>query len=400
MGVGFIVLLVLALSMIQICVSKTDPNSKCCQQWEASQPFRRGQDTHALAQSLAIDVLHLKDNYASCSMARVSSTDRHVFIVDTPHFRTFYTHNNTMTKVLDGFRNIGCSTGRVTSFDDIPDSPKNIFLMQNAISDMNEADTIREMNLLAGRFPESTFVLWFFHAYVWKNQMPFKRFIITGEHFYGEPAGSFHNQCYRSELQWPFYVSIKFSTCMLRAELKRRIEAIKSDLTVSKDYRYDSVFIGCPYKASWSSELTNCYYDASYSLTFDQMFLRYQESLVALGFHADDNIANHVIVERIFDTIAYGCILVTDHPDAVSLFGEDVATFVANPADVNAFAAAIKAMSPMDVNMRRITGMQKLLDGKMTYEDLAERFISAIDALYFTASSASANVECVTPTMV
>ena len=43
----------------------------------------------------------------------------------------------------------------------------------------------------------------------------------------------------------------------------------------------------------------------------------YRNSQVSLGLHAPANIANGVVVERVFEALAYGCVSVTDNPHAV-----------------------------------------------------------------------------------
>ena len=36
-------------------------------------------------------------------------------------------------------------------------------------------------------------------------------------------------------------------------------------------------------------------------------------------FQSDPNIQNHHITQRIFEALSYGCIVITDHPDTVTL---------------------------------------------------------------------------------
>jgi len=81
----------------------------------------------------------------------------------------------------------------------------------------------------------------------------------------------------------------------------------------------DYVYMGCPYCPEWvpdaRSNFTGIYYqtrDLSKYVAYDVRRLHYLTSHFALGFQSIENIRNGHVSQRIYEGLAYGCIVLTN----------------------------------------------------------------------------------------
>lgn len=103
------------------------------------------------------------------------------------------------------------------------------------------------------------------------------------------------------------------------------------------------------------------------------------ESQINLGFHSDDNIRNHVVVERVYEALAYGTICVTDHPDAEQITN-GAAIFVKNEQELKSIVEILQS-NPQ----KRKEHVQKGIDfirTKGTYFHQAQYFLDFAKRLY------------------
>lgn len=87
----------------------------------------------------------------------------------------------------------------------------------------------------------------------------------------------------------------------------------------------DYFFAGAPYRSNWvpdiSSGLNGVYHGTDYHsqyLTYETRREMHLSSHFALGFHSDSSIELESVSQRVFEGLAYGCIVLTDSDPAVS----------------------------------------------------------------------------------
>jgi len=226
------------------------------------------------------------------------------YLVNTPKFPTPGTHFFCISKFLNGFKFNGYYTEVIKSFDHIDDSEYNVFIMSDHHN--NPASLID----LSKKYKESIFILWFHHK--WYSKIPFNKFIITGEHFYEKPSLPDHLKCWELQQKINNYVPLIFSSGINPDEM-----SIKDRLPD----KYDCCYIGNSYNTIPLMRIPNSFiYDYNmYRENFldeEKRLEVYKSSIVAPGFHHYNNLSNHVVVERVFEAMSYGCIVVTDNPTA------------------------------------------------------------------------------------
>ena len=232
-----------------------------------------------------------------------------VYLVNTPDYPTPGTHFFTISKFVNGFKQNGYYTETIASFDSIEDSKWNVFVMAD------HHQSIDKLNLLADKYHESVFILWFHHK--WFDQIKLNKFIITGEHFHSKPQLSDHVKCWDLQQKIDNYEPLTFAAKI------HPDEVTMSDRLADK---YDCCFIGNSYYTRQLQTIPNSFvYDYNQHngkfLDEQERIDVYKSSILSAGFHHMNNVANNVVVERVFEALSYGCIVVTDSPAAEKLTG-------------------------------------------------------------------------------
>lgn len=150
--------------------------------------------------------------------------------------------------------------------------------------------------------------------------------IFTGEYFYARPASEAHEEWRQFYLQRDDALAIRFSA---DADPTRIGEG-------QRDETYDIAYVGArQYKPEWYGEFSagtrNRIVPTPPYIPEDERIAIYAHAKIALGLHSDANIANAVVVERIFEALAYGAVAISDSPFAP--VATDGAALVARDAD-------------------------------------------------------------------
>jgi len=138
--------------------------------------------------------------------------------------------------------------------------------------------------------------------------------IFTGEHFYDEPTSVEHREL------WEFYqrerraLSIPFSA---------DVDPDRVGVDCTND-RFDVCYVGSgAYKPEWyrfyAADPANRIVPTPPYIDEDERLRVYRESKLSLGLHSELNIANHVVVERVFESLALGAVCVSDNLAAVRI---------------------------------------------------------------------------------
>jgi spore maturation protein CgeB len=236
-------------------------------------------------------------------------------LLNSPQSPCPYTHYAACTEFLEGFRAYGFEPGVATSIEGACGA--TLLLLSSHAIDMGY---IHSLNTAT---PDTIFLLWFYFDR--KDELPFKRFILTGEHWLHAPKIPLHLRLYNLIPHLSNYVPF-----LLRAnEDPARIG------TYPRTERYNGCFIGTPYKREWTVSLPNTlYHNITHSGLLPYAARRdiYLSSRIAFGFHSLGNILNSHATQRVFEGLSYGCVVLTDNPAAEEITG-GVVIYVSSKAD-------------------------------------------------------------------
>lgn len=222
------------------------------------------------------------------------------------------------TEFSGAFRDYGCQVKIVNSMNDLEDG--GIILLDDAGG--NYIHNQRVYIDMAQRCPDSIFICWY-----WNRQPafePFKKMILTGE--FNLINDHIDNN------RRKYFNSPNFVPLLLRANDSPSVIG-----TYPRNDVRDYCFMGGGYKRDWvpTSEFTGLYhqvYSNNY-LPYDTRRDIYLSSTFALGFQADENIKNGHLSQRIFEGLAYGCIVLCENRLA-SYFTEGAVVHVSSKEDL------------------------------------------------------------------
>lgn len=238
-----------------------------------------------------------------------------IYLLNTATFPTPGTHYHTTNKFCSGFNYFDYETIEIKNDSDIfslEDSSDTIIMISNhGISNRNYDG--HSLNIFE-RFKNAKFILWFFHFLYEKhnNSIPYiKNYIITGSHFRNEPKSPEAIPYWNiQKIIGEKYLSLSFSSYF-------PIEKIG---TYERNEKYDAQFVGYGYKRDWCSNLPNILYkdtgDWKNQISEDERINSFLQSYCALGFHSEYNKIDSCIVERVFEGLALGCVVLSDNKAA------------------------------------------------------------------------------------
>jgi spore maturation protein CgeB len=171
-------------------------------------------------------------------------------------------------------------------------SNNSIVLMGDTFRVKNSADLLYKIA------PHAIYLGWYWHM---QDTSSLKNFIHIHEDFK-------NNLDNRME----FYKSMKNSCpLLLRANEKPELVA-----TYQKDIKMDYCYMGWRYRPDMVPEkfqgLYHGVFDHNKFLPYDERKKMYLSSIFTLGFQSDENIANEHVSQRIFEGLAYGCVVISN----------------------------------------------------------------------------------------
>ena len=213
------------------------------------------------------------------------------------------THYAACMEFIEGFTGYGYTYSCIDNINNCKD--KDILLLSNHKVSADILNKINDIN------PDAVYILWSYYDYL--NIIPFKKYILTGEQYYYPPTLVSHYKCYEINQSFKNYVPL----CLRANESPHNIG------TYTKTYELDGCFMGTPYKPHWVQGLHNIlYHDITYGLLpYSKRRENYLKSRIGFGFHHDANIANSHVTQRIFEAMAYGCVVLSDNPAARDMTG-------------------------------------------------------------------------------
>jgi hypothetical protein len=220
---------------------------------------------------------------------------------------------------------------------------------------------------------DSTFILWFYHTHIDKIRLP-KRWILTGEHFRKKPAVAEHIERWNIQQKFENYVPMTFATA-IRPEnigMYGRNEVLRAS------------FVGAPYQIGWCQSLVNS--DDKVLIRYTPPFISeedrikiYLASVVSLGFHSDNNAKNSVLVERVFEGLALGNVVISDNPICEE-FTDGNVKYVSSLSEVQEQIERVWK-NPDERKARQDLGMKWCRDNG-TYVNVSKAFIEKARILW------------------
>lgn len=213
------------------------------------------------------------------------------------------THYAACMEFIEGFTEYGYTHSCITNINDCKD--KDIILLSNH---KVSADTLNKINSIN---PDAVYILWYYHYYL--DIIPFKKFILTGEQYYYPPKLQSHLKYHEINQSVNNYIPL----CLRANESPSKVG------TYTKTYELDGCFMGSGYKSNWVRGFKNIlYHDIAHGLlSYDQRRAVHLKSRIGFGFHNDANVANSHVTQRVFEAMAYGCVVLSDNPAARDMTG-------------------------------------------------------------------------------
>lgn len=238
-----------------------------------------------------------------------------VALVNTLECPCLGTHYPACLEFLDGFIDFGYEVITCNTLDFCRDV--DILLLSSHKINVPFLNSLNAIN------PNAIYILWYYHDVL--SQIPFRKYILTGEYFYKEPRLESHKHYHQIAISIPNFVPL-----MLRAN-----DPPSKIGTYEKIYELNGCFMGTPYKPDWVKGLPNILYHNIHSggcLSYDERRKIHLKSRIAFGFSNDSNIANYHPTQRIFEGLAYGCVVISDNEAARDLTG-GIVEYAANKTE-------------------------------------------------------------------
>ena len=202
---------------------------------------------------------------------------------------------------MGAFQDEGCQVRRICQWDELEDG--GLLFLDDAGGRYLEPEFRPHHARLAAQCPSSIVIAWYWMDPLYR---PFPRMLVTGEHYVHREHTRFSVRTYMLR---PDFVPL-----LLRAnDPPERIGRY------SRNPIRDYCFMGGGYKQDWlppADQFTGLYHQVVYDnyLTYEQRRVIYLSSRFALAFQSDENILTGHLSQRIFEGLAYGCIVFCENP--------------------------------------------------------------------------------------
>lgn len=265
------------------------------------------------------------------------------YIFDNFFLPTPYNHRFFVEKFASGFKSHGFEVKVVNHVDEIKEDGfvmisnhpfyyslgnkgKHKSLVRNLFLGLEKFDPLKLLPAVARLFQRRTIgklaagikgkdqvlIAWF-----WHNEEDFFNslgvpVIFTGEYLYGMPEEDYHRNWHKFYHSRKNALPIKFSAKIDPSQVGEGCN--NTAIAIS--------YVGNrQYKPDWY-RLFQTRHDCRIVPTLpyiseEERLNIYKNSQISLGLHSEDNIRSKVVVERIFEALAYGALCFTDNPNAV-----------------------------------------------------------------------------------
>ena len=217
-----------------------------------------------------------------------------------------------------GFIDYQCRIKTVTSLDELEDGGI-MFLHDEAGHYKNNSVLYEQINMLC---PDTIYICWYWRDFTFR---PFNKMIRTGENY-------LHLHTKQNEIEdYGYMTHPEFVPLLLRASDSP--DAIGNYPRVNQR---DYCFMGGGYKMDWvPPQFTGFYHRVIWDnyMSYNERRAIYLSSMFAFGFQSDDNIRTGHLSQRIFEGLAYGCIVLCENKLAED-YTDGAVIYVASKEDL------------------------------------------------------------------
>jgi len=261
---------------------------------------------------------------------------KRIYLINTPEYPSLGTNYLFNLKFINTFSYHGLECNEITdfsTFNQLEDSEDQIFFLCDNFYDHRRPSWKEDFKFLAEKFSKSVWIFWSFHnvlSILYEDDLfPFKKSIFTGE-YYRNPNIDVLGKNFEYYINLKNYVPLPFSA----GKHPDTLEELWSKRTDT----HDCGFCGCQYKVDWSRKLSekyNCFIHYYPPFLDEETRLQkvFLDSKICLGFNSDHAVENGMPTERVFEGVAYGCVVLTDCPMAVEAT-DGAAVLVTNYAEL------------------------------------------------------------------
>jgi len=197
--------------------------------------------------------------------------------------------------------------------------------------------------------PDSVFICWYWRDLTFT---PFQKMLHTGEYYL-----YLHKK--KSEIaDYHYMTSPLFAPLKLRANDSPHMIGTYPRTTLRTTLR-DYCFMGGGYLMDWIPEnYTGIYHRVLWNnyLSYEKRREIYLSSTFAFGFQSDENVRTGHLSQRIFEGLAYGCIVLCNNPFA-SEYTDGVVVYVSSKEDLIEKMKYYKT-HPEEVEAKQIAGYE------------------------------------------
>jgi hypothetical protein len=227
---------------------------------------------------------------------------------------------HVFSELMDAFYDYDCKLYIITSLKEIEDG--GILFLDDSAGDYKDYKHIYDkINKLC---PNGIYVCWY-----WKDTTfrPFEKMIYTGEYYVNLHNASQEIQQYMSLAKY--------------VPLKLRVSDPPYTIGMyPRNIRRDYCYIGDSCKMDWIKTLNINRFTGSYYRIISDNYISYNDrrriylsSTFALGFQNSNNIKYGHLPQRIFEGLAYGCIVLCENPLAAN-FTDGIVVHVESEDDM------------------------------------------------------------------
>lgn len=221
---------------------------------------------------------------------------RLVQLLQFPEIGSLPVMNCVFSELSGAFKDFNCSIRIIKQLSEIEDG--GIIFLDDAAGNYRNNRALYDR--IAVLCPTSIFICWYWRDMTFR---PFTKMIHTGEYFMNLMT---------SLSDYGYMMSSSFVPLKLRANDSPSMIGVYPR-SVKRDY----CFMGGGYKMDWiPSEFTGIYHQVIWNnyLSYDERRAIYLSSMFALGFQSDENIRTGHLSQRLFEGLAYGCIVLCENP--------------------------------------------------------------------------------------
>jgi len=265
--------------------------------------------------------IHSKDLVSNLSISKnvnITHIKKQIQILTLPEFQILPVMKCIFSELSGAFTDYDCTFKEVRLFSELEDGGI-IFLHDEAGCYLKNKELY---NRIAEKCPNSIFICWYWTDVTFQ---PFKKMLYTGEYF-------IYLEDKKNEIdRYDYFKHPKFVPLKLRANDHPSLIG-----TYKRNVVRDYCFMGGGYLMDWvPHDFSGVYHRVIFDnhLSYDVRRSIYLSSMFAFGFQNDENIQTGHLSQRIFEGMAYGCIVLCNNKLA-SDFTDGIVVYVSSKEDL------------------------------------------------------------------